>query len=119
MTVHDSRPSPGEMVSLTSLPPGLVDGLPQEDQDAIVAIVGKPVLLVGYDEDGRAELHFDDPFERSAWRVLPYSLDLGGPRVHRTASGLSANPKSVVKRRFATAASTAGCTPPPPTLFGP
>jgi hypothetical protein len=63
MTVHDSRPSPGEMVSLTSLPPGLVDGLPQEDQDAIVAIVGKPVLLVGYDEDGRAELHFDDPFD--------------------------------------------------------
>jgi hypothetical protein len=51
------------MVSLTSLPPGLVDGLPQEDQDAIVAILGKPVLLVGYDEDGRAELHFDDPFD--------------------------------------------------------
>jgi hypothetical protein len=48
------------MVLLTSLPPGLVDGLPQEDQDAIVAIVGKPVLLVGYDEDRRAELHFDD-----------------------------------------------------------
>ena len=52
MTVPDSKLSPGEMVSLTSLPPGLVDGLPQEDQDAIVAIVGKPVLLVGYDEDG-------------------------------------------------------------------
>ena len=26
-------------------------------------IVGKPVLLVGYDEDGRAELHFDDGFD--------------------------------------------------------
>ena len=38
MTVHDSKPSPGEIVSLTSLPLGLVDGLPQEDQDAIVAI---------------------------------------------------------------------------------
>jgi hypothetical protein len=37
--------------------------LPQEDQDAIEAIVGKPVLLVGYDEYGRAELHFDDPFD--------------------------------------------------------
>jgi len=51
------------MVSLTSIPPGLLDGLPQEDQDAIMAIVGRPVLLVGYDEDGRAELHFDDPFD--------------------------------------------------------
>lgn len=51
------------MVLLTSIPPGLLEGLPQEDQNAIVAIVGKPVLLVGYDEDGRAELHFDDPFD--------------------------------------------------------
>jgi hypothetical protein len=51
------------MVSLTSIPPGRLDGLPHEDQNAIVAIVGKPVLLVGYDEDGRAELHFDDPFD--------------------------------------------------------
>jgi len=33
------------------------------DQDAIVAIAGKPVLLVGYDQDGRAELHVDDPFD--------------------------------------------------------
>jgi len=40
-----------------------LDGLPQQDQNAIVAIVGKPVLLVGYDEVGRAELHFDDPFD--------------------------------------------------------
>jgi hypothetical protein len=63
MRAHDSRPSPGEMVSLMSIPPGLLEGLPEEDQNAIVAIVGKPVLLVGYDEDGRAELHFDDPFD--------------------------------------------------------
>jgi hypothetical protein len=56
-------PNPGETVSLTSIPPGLLNGLPQEDQDAIVAIVGKPVLLVGYDEDGRAELHFEAPFD--------------------------------------------------------
>ena len=26
-------------------------------------MIGKPVLLVGYDEDGRAELHFEDPFD--------------------------------------------------------
>ena len=51
---------------LKSIPPGLLDGLPQEDQNAIVAIVGKPVLLVEYDEDGRAELHFDDPFDGRA-----------------------------------------------------
>ena len=47
----------------TTVPSGLLEGLPQEDQNAIVAIAGKPVLLVGYDEDGRAELQFDDPFD--------------------------------------------------------
>ena len=62
MRVHDNKPSLGEMVSLTSIPPRLLDGLP-EDQKAIAAIVGKPVLLVGYDEHCRAELHFDDPFD--------------------------------------------------------
>ena len=54
------------MVLLKSIPPGLVDGLPQDDQNAIVAIIGKPVLLVGYDDDSRAELHFDDPFDGGA-----------------------------------------------------
>jgi hypothetical protein len=58
-----NKPEPGETVVLTTVPPGLLDGLPQEDQRAIVAIVGKPVLLVGYDEDGTAELEFDDPFD--------------------------------------------------------
>jgi hypothetical protein len=66
MAGHDSKPSSGQMVLLTSIPPGLLEGLPQEDQNAIVAIVGKPVLLAGYDEDGRAELHFDDPFDGRA-----------------------------------------------------
>ena len=47
MCPHDSKPEPGEMVLLKSIPPGLVDGLPQDDQNAIVAIIGKPVLLVG------------------------------------------------------------------------
>ena len=62
MSVPDSKPGQA-LVVLTRIPPGLLDGLPQEDQDAIVAIVGKPLLLVEYDEDGRAELHFDDPFD--------------------------------------------------------
>jgi hypothetical protein len=59
---HD-KAKPGEKVILTALPPGLLDGLPDEDQRAIRTIVGKPVHLAGYDEDGRAELHVDDPFD--------------------------------------------------------
>ena len=51
------------MVVLITVPPGLLDGLPAEDQRAITAIIGKPVMLVGYDEDGRAELYFADPFD--------------------------------------------------------
>jgi hypothetical protein len=58
-----NAPKPGETVVLTSLPPGLIRGLPRRDQRAIKAIVGKPVLLVEYDEDGRALLQFDDPFD--------------------------------------------------------
>jgi len=58
-----NTPKPGETVILKSVPPGLLDGLPEEDQRAIRTIVGKPVLLLGYDEDGRAELHFDDPVD--------------------------------------------------------
>ena len=53
MCPHDSKPEPGEMVLLKSIPPGLVDGLPQDDQNAIVAIIGKPVLrrrFVGHGE---------------------------------------------------------------------
>jgi len=48
----------------------LLEDLPEEDQRAITAIVGKPVTFVGYDEDGRAELEFDDPFDG---RTKPYS----------------------------------------------
>ena len=43
MSVPDSKPHPGETVVLISLPPGLLQGLPQEDQNAIVAVVGNPV----------------------------------------------------------------------------
>lgn len=66
MSPRESKPASREMVVLTRIPPGLLDGLPQEDQNAIVAIVGKPVFLAGYDEDGRAELRFDDPFDRES-----------------------------------------------------
>ena len=50
----------GAMVVLCSVPPGLLDDLPETDQAAIREVVGKPVLLESYDEDGRAELHFTD-----------------------------------------------------------
>jgi len=42
------------------LPPGWLDDLPREDQEAIIAIVGQPISLLGFDEDGRAELEFTD-----------------------------------------------------------
>ena len=41
-----------------SIPATLLTGIPEPDQAAIRAIFGKPVLLVGYDEMGRAELEF-------------------------------------------------------------
>jgi hypothetical protein len=53
----------GDTVVLVGVPPGLLDGLRAEDQRAIIAVVGKPVQFVGYDEDGKAELEFDDPFD--------------------------------------------------------
>jgi len=62
MARERENPHAGEQVISLALPPGLLDGLPEEDQPAIIAMVGKPVTLVGYDEDERAELFFDDPF---------------------------------------------------------
>jgi hypothetical protein len=56
---------PGSSVILTKLPPGLLRGLPTEDQRAIREIVGTPVLLESYDEDGRAVLVFIDSDEVS------------------------------------------------------
>ena len=41
---------------------GAVTGEVQPVNHARTAIDGKPVLLVGYDDDGRAEISFDDPF---------------------------------------------------------
>jgi len=52
-----SQPKPGSKVVLARLPPGLLDGLPEEDQKAISAIVGVPIKLSGYD-DGRLVLEF-------------------------------------------------------------
>ena len=56
----DKKPVPGETVVLTKIPPGLLDDLPIEDRNAISEVVGKPIALNEYDEDGRAELEFRD-----------------------------------------------------------
>jgi hypothetical protein len=45
---------------LVKFPPGFVADLPREDQVAISDIVGKPNMLIGYDDTGRAELEFND-----------------------------------------------------------
>jgi hypothetical protein len=45
---------------LTELPPGLLDGLPQEDQQAINEVVGRPLLLNEFSDDETAEFQFTD-----------------------------------------------------------
>ncbi len=67
MDKNDSRA--GQPVVLIAIPPGLLDGLPDDDQRAITAIVGKAVMLCGYDGIGRAELEFDDPFNDSTHTI--------------------------------------------------
>lgn len=59
----DDRPRIGEQVILLGLPPGFLDDLPDEDVRALSEMIGRAVTLVDYDELGRAELEFDDPFE--------------------------------------------------------
>ena len=58
--VENQKPKPGDRVILTAIPPGLLNDLPSEDQQAITEILGKPIALNAYDEDGRAELEFTD-----------------------------------------------------------
>jgi hypothetical protein len=60
MTNTYRKPMPGDSAVLEEVPQGLLDALPKEDQQAIFEIVGKPIRLNKYDEDGRAELEFTD-----------------------------------------------------------
>lgn len=61
MTKHSrNHPKPGARVVLAKAPPDLLSGLAGPEQDAIAEMLGKPVLLVDYDADGRAELEFRD-----------------------------------------------------------
>jgi hypothetical protein len=54
------KPTPGTLVMLVELPPGMLDDLPLEDQKAIFDAIGKPMLVNEYDDAGRAELEFKD-----------------------------------------------------------
>ncbi len=60
MTFKQRKSKPGDTVVLTEIPPRFLDDLPIEDQQAIKEVVGKPILLNEYDDDGRAELEFTD-----------------------------------------------------------
>jgi hypothetical protein len=60
MDSKSTEPKPGDSVVLIEAPPGLLKGLPIEDQKTISEVVGKAILFVGNDEDGRAELEFTD-----------------------------------------------------------
>ena len=57
---RNSRPRAGATVVLAKVSSGLLRGLPRSDKKAICEIVGKSVLLVEYDDAGRAELKFRD-----------------------------------------------------------
>ena len=57
---ENMKPKPGETVVLLGVPAGMLVDLPLEDQQAINEVVGKPILLNGYDDAGRAELEFKD-----------------------------------------------------------
>jgi uncharacterized protein len=57
---NNMQPKPGDSVIVTALPAGFLDGLPSGDKQAITAVIGKPILLKEYDNEGRAELEFTD-----------------------------------------------------------
>ena len=50
----------GQKVVLKKLPPGFLDRLPEEDQRAILAIVGIPIRFTNFDEIGRLRLEFTE-----------------------------------------------------------
>jgi hypothetical protein len=74
---ENMKPQPGDTVVLIEVPPGLLDDLPIEDQQAINEVVGKPVLLNEYDDAGRAELEFKD-------RNGDFHFNLSEPRIHQS-----------------------------------
>jgi hypothetical protein len=53
-----TKPKPADKVVLKALPPGFLKDLPEEEERAISSGIGRPIMLMGYDRDGRAELEF-------------------------------------------------------------
>ncbi len=60
MTDQRHKFAPGDAVVLRQVPGGLLDGLPMNDQRAIIEVVGEPIRFNDYDGGGRAELQFTD-----------------------------------------------------------
>jgi hypothetical protein len=83
---EDIKPKPGEMVVLMEVPPGMLDDLPPEDQQAINEVVGKPILLNEYDEDGRADLEFKDRHGNFHYNLCSSGIHQGS-RTGREHSG--------------------------------
>ena len=54
------KPMPGEQVVLLCAPAELLSGLPMDEQKAVSDAVGKQMLLVDCNEDGKALLRFTD-----------------------------------------------------------
>lgn len=50
---------PGDLVIVLSVPPKLLAGLPEDDQVAIRAVIGKPAKFAGMSY-GQAEIEFRD-----------------------------------------------------------
>lgn len=50
----------GDSVRIIEIPACLLDGLPEEDQIAIRAQLGKVLIVEGFGEDGSVELEFID-----------------------------------------------------------
>jgi hypothetical protein len=50
----------GAKVRMPVAPVDLLSGLPEEDQSAIRAIIGKKLFVKGFDQYGHVELHFKD-----------------------------------------------------------
>ena len=50
----------GDIVQVRGIPATLLEGLPDEDRDAIQACVGKQFPIAAFDEFGNAEIEFVD-----------------------------------------------------------
>jgi len=71
-----TNPRPGDIVILLNAPSALMSGLPEEDQTAILSVVGKQVKFSGI-AYGQAEIDFQD--SRGDRHTIWVDTDLIGP----------------------------------------